>query len=178
MRTKEEILDMIDGLGVECYRSETMLNQDRGHAAVAPGAAFIEAMKPFAESVLDLRDLIVKLTEGEDGQIIRAFIVGQLQLQKQDADWKATIVSRLISEIRNVGERASHLYHCARCSKEGKKDGPEWLCDLCKEEILFLKGKHDDAEPSEGSSLGDGLPDQDPDEAGPDGRREDAADHL
>lgn len=106
MRTKEEILDTIDSLGGELYRSEIQVNAEKGLDRAAPGANFIEAMKPFAEAMLDLRDLLVGLTEGEEGQIIRQYIAGQLQLQKKDADWRATIVSRIISEIRRAGQEA------------------------------------------------------------------------
>ncbi len=145
MRTKEEILDTIDGLGAECYSAETLKAQALGRPAVAPGAALVEAMKPIAETLLDLRDLLMGLTVGEDGQIIRQYIAGQLRLQKQDTDWKATIVSRLIAEIRAAGDVA-HMgaaAYLANCQQESEQ-------------------AEDDAERSEGSPHGDGRPDQDP----------------
>jgi len=106
MRTKLEILDTIDGLGFEVYRAERIAAEASDGPIVMPKGAFIESLKPYAEIALDLRDLIVKFTDGEDGDIIKAFILGQLKVQKSDADWRATIVSRLITEIRKVGRAA------------------------------------------------------------------------
>lgn len=142
MRTKEEILDTIDALGGECFRSETILNKDKGHL-IAPGANFIEAMKPFAEAVLDLRDLLAPIL-ADDCKALLEIVEALVKTKNADGRWRQDALGMVLKAL-----------------------GDPALSNLRKAASKLEREKTDDADADPEAAPGHGRTDSDPEEAGP-----------
>lgn len=143
MRTKEEILDTIDGLGGECYRAETMLNEGKGLPRVAPNAALVEAMKPFAEAVLDLRDLLAPLlVDGPES--LKEVGAAWAGVKLAEANWRQDALALV---LKALGDPA--IFNLRKMAQSRERE------------------KADDADADPEAAPGHGRTDSDPEEAGP-----------
>ncbi len=146
MRTKEEILDTIDGLCAALSDEENMRSrQDEGtHTYRAtPKAAFVEAMKPFAEAVLDLRDLLAPLlVDGPESlkEVGAAWAGAKLA----EANWRQDALALVLKALGDPS-----IFNLRKMAQSRERE------------------KADDADAGEEASPGHGRTDSDPQEAGP-----------